>query len=77
MVKVWDLVSCVEMRSFGGHTGTVTSVLLLNEEQSARICTSQCCVLLLCTLYCQVYCILDVAAIRLQQHATLILSLLR
>ena len=38
MVKVWSLTDCTEVKSFGGHTGTVTSVLLLTCNQSASIC---------------------------------------
>ena len=38
MVKVWSLANCIEVKSFGGHTGTVTSVILLTQEQSSSIC---------------------------------------
>ncbi|XP_064642282.1 F-box/WD repeat-containing protein 11-like isoform X2 [Lineus longissimus] len=34
MVKVWDMDICAELKSFGGHTGTVTAVLLLSEEET-------------------------------------------
>ncbi|XP_069114391.1 uncharacterized WD repeat-containing protein all2124-like isoform X2 [Argopecten irradians] len=39
-LKLWDLDSLTEIHSFGGHTGTVTSVTILNREDSLKVCES-------------------------------------
>jgi hypothetical protein len=36
MVKVWDTDICAELKSFGGHTGSVTAVMLLSEEETKK-----------------------------------------
>ncbi|XP_078696146.1 uncharacterized protein LOC144924621 isoform X2 [Branchiostoma floridae x Branchiostoma belcheri] len=36
-VKVWDMKKATEKRSLGGHTGTVTSVILLSPDESRRL----------------------------------------
>ncbi len=36
-MKLWDAVLGTELRSFGGHTGTVTAVILLSPHDSHRI----------------------------------------
>ncbi|XP_033641814.1 mitochondrial division protein 1-like [Asterias rubens] len=37
MVKYWDLNTGTELRSLGGHSGTVTSVILLSSDESAEL----------------------------------------
>ncbi|XP_038074816.1 WD repeat-containing protein wdr-5.2-like [Patiria miniata] len=37
MVKYWDLDKGTELRSLGGHSGTVTSVILLSTEESTQL----------------------------------------
>lgn len=39
-VKLWDLEEMREVRSLGGHTGAVTSVVLLPTTSSNNICES-------------------------------------
>lgn len=36
-VKVWDLETGEEKRSLGGHTETITSVLILSPEETAAL----------------------------------------
>ena len=36
-VKVWDLTTCTELRSLGGHRQTVTAVVLLNTDMSTLL----------------------------------------
>jgi len=36
-VRVWDMTTGVELRSLGGHRQTVTAVILLTAEASARL----------------------------------------
>ncbi|XP_048753077.2 uncharacterized protein LOC125664380 isoform X2 [Ostrea edulis] len=37
-IKMWDLEGLREMRSFGGHTSSVNSVVLLSPEHSNKVC---------------------------------------
>ncbi len=37
MVKYWDLNNGTELRSLGGHSGTVTSAILLSPDESAEL----------------------------------------
>ena len=37
MVKVWDLETGTEKKSLGGHTESVTSLVLLTQENSEQL----------------------------------------
>ncbi|XP_062581129.1 F-box/WD repeat-containing protein 7-like isoform X2 [Saccostrea cucullata] len=37
-IKMWNLEEMREVRSFGGHTGSVNTVVLLSAESTAKIC---------------------------------------
>ncbi|XP_033731482.1 mitochondrial division protein 1-like [Pecten maximus] len=39
-LKLWDLDSLTEIHSYGGHTGTVTSVIILSRDDSLKVCES-------------------------------------
>ncbi|OWF41107.1 uncharacterized protein LOC110462920 [Mizuhopecten yessoensis] len=39
-LKLWDLDTLTEVHSYGGHTGTVTSVVILNRDDSLKVCES-------------------------------------
>ncbi|CAH1774517.1 unnamed protein product [Owenia fusiformis] len=36
-VKVWNCATCAEIRNLGGHSGTVTAIVLLDEQHSTII----------------------------------------
>ena len=37
MVKVWDADTGAEVRSLGGHTGTITSLMILPPQVCQRL----------------------------------------
>ena len=38
-IKMWDVIEQREVRNFGGHTGSVTSVVLLSDADSKAVGT--------------------------------------
>ncbi|XP_060071308.1 uncharacterized protein LOC132551211 [Ylistrum balloti] len=39
-LKLWDLDTLTELHSYGGHTGTVTSAIILNRDDTLKVCES-------------------------------------
>jgi hypothetical protein len=37
MLKVWDTVTGEEVRSMGGHTGGITSVILVKKDNQGNL----------------------------------------